>query len=139
VNRPYVYRGREVPGIYQRCIAKCGRDKCDRHKWQYEVELPAGLAGHRQRVTKGGFATAKDAVEARSEVLRQYKEGTYSLDPKMTVAQWLPKWLDARIERGELRDGTVDDYRDNINRFLIPRLGHLKLAELRAAHITRRV
>jgi integrase len=136
VNRPYVYRGREIPGIYQRCTNRCGRDKCDRHKWQYDVELPTGLAGQRQRATKGGFATARDAIEARAEVLRKYKEGTYSLDPKMTLAQWLPKWLDARIERGELRDGTITDYRDSIHRFLIPRLGHLKLAELRAAQIT---
>ncbi len=136
MTRPYVYRGREVPGIYQRCTARCGRDKCDRHKWQYDVELPTGPTGNRQRATKGGFATAKEAVEGRAEVLRQYKEGTYSLDPKMTLAQWLPTWLDARIERGELRDGTIADYRDSINRFLIPRLGHLKLAELRAAQIT---
>jgi hypothetical protein len=68
-------------------------------------------------------------------VLRQYKDGTYSVDPKMTLAQWLPRWLDARIERGELREGTADDYRDSIDRFLIPRLGYVKLAELRA-HIT---
>lgn len=136
MNRPYVYRGREVPGIYQRCTAKCGPDKCDRHKWQYEVELPTGPTGKRQRDTKGGFATGKAAVEARAEVLRSFKEGTYSVDPKMTLAQWLPKWLDARIERGELRDGTAADYRDSMNRFLIPRLGQVKLAELRAAHIT---
>lgn len=68
-------------------------------------------------------------------MLRKYKDGTYSVDPKMTLAQWLPRWLDARIERGELREGTADDYRDSIDRFLIPRLGYVKLAELRA-HIT---
>jgi hypothetical protein len=71
-----------------------------------------------------------------AEVLRQYKDGTYSVEAKMTLAQWLPRWLDARIEHGELREGTADDYRDSIDRFLIPRLGYVKLAELRAAHIT---
>jgi integrase len=42
----------------------------------------------------------------------------------------------ARIDRGELRDGTAADYRDSIDRYLIPRLGHLRLADLRPAHIT---
>lgn len=136
MNRPYVYRGRKVPGVYQRCTARCGKDKCDQHRWQYEVELPTGPHGARQRDAKGGFATAKEAVEARAEALRQFKEGTRSTDPKMTLGEWLPRWLDARIERGELRESTAADYRDSIDRFLIPRLGHLKLAELRAAHIT---
>lgn len=136
MNRPYVYRGRKVPGVYQRCTARCGPDRCDQHRWQYEVELPTGPNGARQRDAKGGFATAKEAVEARAEALRQFKEGTRSTDPKMTLGEWLPRWLDARIERGELRESTAADYRDSIDRFLIPRLGHLKLAELRAAHLT---
>ncbi len=136
MNRPYVYRGRKVPGIYQRCTSRCGADKCDRHKWQYEVELPTGPRGERQRDVKGGFDTAKEAVDARAEVLRQHKAGTRSLDPRMTLGEWLPKWLAARIERGELRDSTAADYRDSIDRYLIPRLGHLKLIDLRAAHIT---
>jgi integrase len=69
-------------------------------------------------------------------VLREFKAGNRSLDPKLTLAEWLPKWLAARIERGELRDGTAEDYRDSITRYLVPRLGHMKLVELRAAHIT---
>jgi integrase len=136
VNRPYVFRGREVPGVYQRCTASCNADKCDRHRWQYEVELPTGPGGARQRFTKGGFLTAKDAVDARAEVVRRHKEGSLSTDGKMTVATWLPMWLAARVERGELRSDTASDYRDSIDRFLIPRLGSLKLAEIRAAHLT---
>src|SRR5207248_3133048 len=82
LNRPYVYRGHKVPGVYQRCTSKCGSDKCDRHKWQYEVELSRPDGG-RDRAVKGGFATAKEALEARAEVLRQHKLGARSLDPKM--------------------------------------------------------
>lgn len=135
MNRPYIYRGRKVPGVYQRCTSQCGADKCDRHKWQYEVELP-GPRGKRDREVKGGFATAKEALEARLEVLRQHRQGTRSLDPKMTLADWLPRWLDARIERGELRADTAADYRDSIDRYLVPYLGNFKLVDLRAAHIT---
>ncbi|MFC0532831.1 tyrosine-type recombinase/integrase [Phytohabitans kaempferiae] len=136
MNRPYVYRGRKIPGIYQRCTAKCGPDKCAQHRWQYEIELPPGPDGTRQRDVKGGFETAREALDARAEVLREFKAGNRPLDPKLTLGEWLPKWLAARVERGELRDGTVEDYQDSITRFLIPRLGHMKLVELRAAHIT---
>ena len=136
MNRPYLYRGREISGVYQRCTATCGRDKCDRHRWQYDVELSLGPDGKRSRRTKGGFATGKDANQARAEVLRQHRIGTLPLDPKMTLGQWLPTWLEARIERGELGEGTADDYRDSITRYLIPRLGNTRLADLRAAHIT---
>ena len=134
MNRPYVYRGRKVPGIYQRCTSTCSPDKCDQHRWSYEIELPTDTG--RTRDVKGGFATAKEAQEARAEVLREFNTGNRSLDPKMTLGEWLPKWLDARIERGELRDGTAADYRDSMTRYLIPRLGHHKLGEVRAAHIT---
>jgi len=131
-----VFRGREVSGVYQRCTSKCGADKCDRHKWQFEVELPTGPNGQRERVTKGGFDTPKEAADAKAEVVRLHKQGTLSKDRKMTVATWLPMWLEARIERGELRVDTAADYRDSIDRYLVPRLGNLKLADIRGAHMT---
>jgi hypothetical protein len=48
MNRPYVYRGRTVPGVSQRCAARCGKDKCDQHRRQYELELPSGPNGSRE-------------------------------------------------------------------------------------------
>ena len=136
MNRPYVFRGREVPGVYQRCTKKCGADKCDRHKWQFEVELPAGLTGERERVTKGGFDTGRDASAAKAEVVRLHKEGTLANNRNVTVATWLPMWLEARVERGELRLDTADGYRDIIERYLIPTFGKVKLSELRGVHLT---
>jgi integrase len=121
--------------VYQRCTAKCDADKCDRHRWQFEVEL-SGPTGKRERVTKGGFDTPKEAVAAKAEVVRLHKQGTLSKDRKMTVAEWLPMWLTARVERGELRSGTAADYRDSIERYLVPRLGKLKLADIRGHHMT---
>ena len=73
MNRPYVYRGRKVPGVFQRCTKRCGPDRCDQHRWQYELELPSGPNGTREREVKGGFATAKEAVDARAEALRDFK------------------------------------------------------------------
>ena len=84
----------------------------------------------RRQRAKGGFATAGQAFAARTHLLREAKAGAVA-DPSLTVGQWLPTWLAARYERGGIRDGTAQGYSDNIDRFLIPRLGHIRLVDLR--------
>jgi integrase len=54
----------------------------------------------------------------------------------LTVGEWLHRWLDSRVERGELKASTAHDYRDSISRFLAPWLGAYRLGELRATHVT---
>jgi integrase len=136
VNRPYVYRGSRVPGVYQRCTDRCGPQRCDRHRWQYTVELPPGPDGARRQLSKGGFVTAREALAARTQAKREAKTAGPVADAGMTVGQWLPVWLATRYERGEIRDGTAEGYRDNIDRYLIPRLGHIRLVDLRGTHLT---
>src|SRR5438067_6059251 len=136
VNRALVYRGRPTPGVYQRCTDHCNAEQCTQHRWQYEVELPPGPNGRRRRITKGGFLTGKQAADARDEILHQHRAGSLPTNPDPTLAAWLRSWLALRIERADLRDGTIADYRDSIDRYLIPRLGHLNLAEIRGVHIT---
>ncbi|WP_281906033.1 tyrosine-type recombinase/integrase, partial [Phytohabitans aurantiacus] len=136
VSAGNVYRGRRVPGVYQRCTDQCDQNRCDRHRWQYTVELPSGPGGARRQHAKGGFATARQALAARTHVLRETKAGGPVADPNLTVGRWLPTWLAARYERGEIRDGTAENYRDNIDRFLIPRLGHIRLVDLRPPHLS---
>ena len=58
MNRPYVYRGQSVAGVYQRCRQEC-LDPCSAHSWSYRAELPAGPTGRRQQLAKDGFATGK--------------------------------------------------------------------------------
>src|SRR5205814_2966617 len=56
-------------------------------------------------------------------VAHQYRIGALPTGPAVALAGWLRSWLALRVERGDLRDGTVADYRDIIERYLIPRLG----------------
>jgi len=39
------------------------------HRWEFHVELPADEQGKRRQVFRGGFLTARDASEARAQVL----------------------------------------------------------------------
>jgi integrase len=124
-------------GVYQRCAPECAADRCRAHKWAYEVELPSGPDGKRQRVFDGGFDSAREAAEARAEVVRQHRAGSLPTDRHKTFGVWLDEWLHAKVERGEIRDSNERGYRDNIKNHIRPRLGNRKLAELRGIDFTR--
>lgn len=123
-------------GIYQRCRADCPTDRCRSHPWSYSVELPTGAGGKRRQASKGGFDTAREAAAARAEVVRRHRDGELPADPKLTVQVWLPKWLSGRVERGELAASTARGYDDMIRLYLVPKLGHRRLGELRGLTIT---
>lgn len=57
-------------------------------------------------------------------------------DTRITVGQYLPEHLEAKIGRGDLADSTARSYRD-LSRYLLDKLGHVRLAELRGLHLTR--
>lgn len=123
-------------GVYQRCQDDCPAGRCRDHKWSYSVELPA-VGGKRRQATKGGYETAREAAQARAEVIRLDQIGKLPTDSKKTLGQWLPEWLAGRVERGEISANTEHAYRSAIDNHLIPRLGHRKLGELRGLEITR--
>lgn len=122
-------------GVYQRCRADCPADRCRDHRWGYSVEVP-GANGRRQ-LTKGGFATAREAADARAEVIRLHRERKLPLDPKKTVGAWLPEWHAERVARGDLAPSTARGYRDMIDAYLVPKLGSWRLVELDALTISR--
>jgi integrase len=136
VNRPFIYRGRPVAGVVQRCKDNCP-DPCSQHRWAYSIELPAGASGKRRQPTKGGFATGKDAMQARADLAKQHRDGTLPADDKKTVGQWMDEWLAAKLERKEIEDTTHRGYSDNIKNYIRPKLGHIKLKDMRGIDLTR--
>ena len=133
-HRPYHARGRKVPGVYQRCFAACP-SPCATHTWSFHVELPPGPDGRRRQATDGGFASGRAAADARAKVVAADRNGQLALDARKTFGDWLDEWIDAKVARGEIRDSTERGYRDNIKNHLKPRLGGMKLAELRGVDL----
>ena len=123
-------------GVWQTCTDKCPADRCREHRWTYLVELPAGPDGKRRQVKKGGYASAKDAADARAEVLSQHRAGTLPADRSITVAAWLRRWLATQNDVKGLRPGTIEGYRQHIDDYWVPRLGTVKLADLRPQQVT---
>ncbi|WP_406260135.1 tyrosine-type recombinase/integrase [Streptomyces chartreusis] len=105
--------------------------KRDHGSWYYYLNLPDGPGGERRRPRKGGFPTSKKAQEAAQKLWDEATDGI-DVDSKETVAAYLNRWLDKRVD---LKRGTRSDYRDYIDRIFIPALGHLTMRELRERHI----
>jgi hypothetical protein len=95
--------------------------------WYYAVQVTT-VAGRKARYRRGGFTTREAAVAARRAVLDGPADRATA--GAWTVARWLRYWL-AQAEP-HLRPSTVHGYRDHIDRYLIPSLGRVTLADLNA-------
>lgn len=102
--------------------------------WSYRVDAGTDPEkGTRRRVSRGGFPTREAAVEALEAVTSQLRAGTWTDDAGETVGQYLERWLERRGPA--LKRTTLDAYRAHVDRYLKPELGHLRLRDLRPAHI----
>lgn len=118
------------PGVTRRCTAACTRN-CTRHTWSYLVEVP-GPEG-RVQLRKSGFATAKEAHEARAEILRQHRRGELptATAARLTVAEYVTGWLDAK---DGLRPSTRASYAQHLRDHIEPSdLGATPLRKVNAA------
>jgi integrase len=93
--------------------------------WYYAVQVTT-VGGRKARYRRGGFPTREAAAAARQAILdRPPNEATAGA---WTVARWLRYWL-AQAEP-HLRPSTLHGYRDHINRYLVPSIGRITLADL---------
>jgi len=129
---------------FKRCSCPATYDARGRRKacstrhgsWYYVAELDAGPGGARRQLKRGGFRTQADAAAALAEVLAEVEAGQYHDDGRMTVAAYLRGWLEDKLAAG-LRPTTARSYRQHIEDYLVPYLGHHRLGDLRPVHVSR--
>jgi len=79
--------------------------------------------------------TKKDAQKRLAELLVSAGQGTYIKQPKqLTVGLWLQQWLDS-YAASNLAPKTAESYKHELHNYVIPRLGGIRLVELRPHHI----
>jgi integrase len=76
------------------------------------------------------IARERADVPAPADVAQKLGVGV-PLDGKMTVAQWLDRWLGKK----KTRSTTTASYRSHVEYHLKPRIGHLRLDRLGVAHL----
>jgi integrase len=126
--------------VYQRHILACPRaegggyaaHRC-RGPWSYLIDLGPDANGKRVKRGKGGFPNKAAAREALREALDGLVVGVSTLHD-LTVSEYLDSWL---AGKHALKPKTVAGYKDAINLYLRPGLGHIRLRELRAEHLDR--
>ena len=98
-------------------------------KWQYRFEV-AAIAGKRKRVSKSGFKTKKEAVEAGTKALAEYNESGQSFQvSNISVADYLDNWMDTYCKMN-LKYNTQVGYLYTLENHLKPSLGMYRLKAL---------
>lgn len=100
------------------------------YTWSFTIENGIDpLTGKRKQTTRRGFATKKEAENAAKELSTQLENGLNIVDNKMTLNQYLPKWLEMAAKR-KVKDTTFENYQNVINFRILPVLGHVTLKDL---------
>lgn len=108
----------------------------DHGSWTFTVDTGVESEGGRRRqVQRSGFRTRAEAEVAMTEALNDLNRGTWVNDEAITLGQWLTDWLDEIEPRRAVK--TLANYRGHVRDVWIPRLGHLKLRDLRRHHIEK--
>lgn len=115
------YQKTRYPGVYRRGGT-----------FSYKISNAPRADGSKGDVWKGGFRTAREAREARTEVLSQVRHRTYTPANRITVSTFFEeKWLPAI----QVRQSTKSSYEAIVRKHILPSLGAIRLAELDPSHL----
>ena len=111
-------------------IRRRGKDR-----WQVTVDLGKDpTTGRRRRRFLPVRGTKRDAERALAEALHQRDTGIDVSPGKLTVADYLRRWLRDYAAQS-VAASTLERYTGIVEHHLIPALGSLRLRDLRPAHI----
>jgi integrase len=98
--------------------------------WGFAISVQ-GKGGKRLQVRRSGFVTAAEAQRERDQVRDMARRGVVS-SHRLTVGQYLEEWLAATED---VRPSTLRAHQQHVAKYLLPELGHHRLADLRVADV----
>lgn len=100
------------------------------NSWSYVVRVPDPATGKTKPQWKGGFATKKEAKEARAKAMAAIADGAHVDPSRLTVAEFLrDRWLPAMEATGK-KGTTLRSYRSLSETHIIPRIGGVRIQAL---------
>ena len=103
--------------------------------WSFVIDAGTNpTTGKRRQLTRSGFRTRDEADEAMTKELAALDSGSWTDDQGMKVGDWLDQWLDEFADR-DRSPKTLALYRGHVVSFWRPRLGQLRLRDLRRGHV----
>jgi integrase len=104
--------------------------------WTYVVDVGADSQTRRKQLSKGGFASKREAERALRDVLQSLDRQRYVERHSLTLAEYVRKeWVPAM--QGQFRESTLIGYRHELENNVLPRLGDLPLQQLNAVHLNK--
>lgn len=101
------------------------------NRWSVVVDIGRGPDGKRIRKWHSGYVLKRDAEAARIEILSRLQAGTYVPPSKLTVGEYLDRWLEGRTS---IADTTRVTYRHEVRR-MADLLGPRQLLQLQPQEI----
>ncbi len=103
--------------------------------WSYRIDLGFDDAGKRRQRQVGNFTTKRAAQAALNEALAGLQQGSYIAPSKQTVRDFLEVWIDTI--KPEIALTAWTNYGEVVERYVLPHLGAIRLADLSAMDIKR--
>ena len=101
--------------------------------WSYVIRVPDPVTGKTKPQWVGGFDSANSAKLARDKARVSLGNRDYVPPTKLTVGEYLNTWINAHARK--IKPTTLNRYKELINDYLVPRLGTIKLQDLKPIHI----
>jgi integrase len=103
--------------------------------WSYVIRVPDPATGVSRPRWVGGFDSEETAKAARDEARVRARNGQYVSRSTSTVADYLAEWLEAHA--ATVKPKTLAGYRHDIDHYIVPRIGRMRLQGLRPAVISK--
>ena len=103
--------------------------------WSYVIRVPDPSTGTSKPRWVGGFGTEEAAKAARDEARMRARRGEYVNRSISTVADYLAEWLETHAST--VKPKTLAGYRHDIDHYIVPRIGRMRLQALRPAVISK--
>ena len=103
--------------------------------WSYVIRVPDPATGVSKPRWVGGFDTEEAAKAARDEARVRARNGQYVNRSTSTVADYLAEWLDTHA--ATVKPKTLAGYRHDIDHYIVPGIGRMRLQALRPAVISK--
>jgi len=103
--------------------------------WYARYEAPRSADDQRRRQPRiGPYPTEKECKEALLAVLGRVGQGAHVEDRRTTFGEYLTRRLRWWESENELKPSTLTSYREAIELYFRPGLGHVRLVDLRDHH-----
>lgn len=103
--------------------------------YSYIVRVRDPLTGKSKQKWISGFATKEEAKSARDKARTEARSGIFVSPTKITVQDHFEAWWE--IKKEKVKPTTADNYRNILDRYILPRLGSDLLKDLNTVRIEK--